>query len=64
MEGNYAMKWTAVAATGQIEGEYEQTIYGKTLMDAVKTFTIQHGELSPDGDGVAMIITQITWQPL
>lgn len=64
MEGNYAMKWTAYDAAGRIEGEFEQTIYGSNLPDAMKTFVIQHGEIGPDENGTMIVITQITWQPL
>ena len=64
MEGNYHFIWTAVAATGVIEGRYEQTIYGKSLQDAVAYFTLHHGDLSPDENGVCLVINSIVWQPL
>lgn len=64
MEGNYHFIWTAVAATGVIEGRYEQTIYGKSLQDAVAYFTYHHGNLSPDENGTCLVINSIVWQPL
>ena len=64
MEGNYYFVWYAVAATGAIEGRYEQTIYGKTLAAAIDQFTTFHGDLTPDEDGVCLVIYCIAWQPL
>lgn len=63
MEGNYHFIWTAVAATGVIEGRYEQTIYAKGLVDACDYFTYHHGKLSPDENGTCLVITGIVWQP-
>jgi hypothetical protein len=63
MEGNYLFTWNAVAATGVIEGQYEQTIHGKNLEDACDYFTYHHGELSPDKYGTCLVITGIVWQP-
>jgi hypothetical protein len=63
MEGNYRFVWDAIAATGEIEGRYEQTIYGKTLAQAVEYFESFHGPLSSDENGVGLIIWSIAWQP-
>ena len=63
MEGNYRFVWDAIAATGETEGRYEQTIYGKTLAQAVEYFESFHGPLSPDENGVCLIISSIAWQP-
>jgi fructoselysine-6-P-deglycase FrlB-like protein len=63
MEGNYHFTWKAVAATGKIEGLYEQTIYGKTFAAASAQFESFHGPLSPDENGVCIVITSIAWQP-
>lgn len=63
MEGNYHFIWTAVAATGEIEGRYEQTIYAKHLVDACDYFTYHNGSLSPDENGVCLVINSIVWQP-
>ena len=53
--------WLAFeAVTGDIEGIYEQTIYGKTLAEAVAAFTTMHGELSVDTSGIAHEITSIS----
>lgn len=64
MEGNYHFVWEAIAATGTIEGKYEQTIYGETLAAAIEQFTTFHGDLTPDEDGVCLVIYCIAWQPL
>ncbi len=64
MEGNYRFTWEAVAASGLIEGKYEQTIHAKHLADACDYFTYHHGNLSPDENGVCLVITSIAWQPL
>ena len=64
MEGNYHFIWSAVAATGEIEGRYEQTIHGKNLQDASDYFTYHHGDLSPDENGTCLVINSIVWQPL
>lgn len=64
MEGNYLFTWEAVAASGLVEGKYEQLIYAKHLVNACDYFTYNHGELSPDWNGVCIIITGISWQPL
>jgi hypothetical protein len=64
MEGNYLFTWEAVAASGLVEGKYEQLIHAKHLEDACDYFTYHHGELSPDENGVCIIITGISWQPL
>jgi hypothetical protein len=63
MEGNYHFTWAAIAPTGTIEGRYEQTIYGETLEQAMSYFESFHGSLSPDENGVCLIITGIAWQP-
>jgi hypothetical protein len=63
MEGNYHFTWDAIAATGEIEGRYEQTIYGETLAQAMSYFEGFHGPLSPDENGVCLIITGIARQP-
>jgi hypothetical protein len=63
-EANYFFAWKAVSAAGVVEGEYEQVIHGKSLADAVETFTCQHGSLAPDENGVVHVITTISWQPL
>lgn len=62
--GNFFFQWQAVAATGVIEGVYEQTIYGDNLVAAVEQFTSYHGDLAPDTEGVCHVITNITWQPV
>lgn len=59
MEGNYHFVWTAIAADGSIEGKYEQTIHGKHLADACDYFTFHHGSLSPDENGVRLVINEI-----
>ena len=64
MEGNYHFVWQAVAAAGIIEGVYEQTIYGSSFADAALTFTIQYGGLTPDENGVCLVITSISWGPV
>lgn len=63
MEGNYHFTWEARNATGEIEGVYEQCIYGETLAAACAQFESFHGPLSPNEDGVEIIITSIAWQP-
>jgi hypothetical protein len=63
MEGNYQFIWTATAATGKIEGRYEQTIYGETFAAACAQFESFHGPLSPDENGVCIVIEGIAWQP-
>jgi len=63
MEGNYNFTWTAVSAAGIIEGQYEQTLYGETLMTAISYFESFHGPLSPDENGVCLVITGIAWGP-
>jgi hypothetical protein len=63
MEGNYRFVWDAIAATGEIEGRYEQTIYGETLVAACAQFELFHGPLSPDENGVCLVISSIAWQP-
>jgi hypothetical protein len=63
MQGNYYFTWTAVAATGVCEGMYEQTIFGETLTEACEYFERHHGPLSPDENGVCLVITNIAWQP-
>jgi hypothetical protein len=64
MEGNYHFVWEAVAATGLTEGKYEQLIYAKNLVQACDYFTYNHGDLSPDENGVCLVISCIAWQPL
>jgi hypothetical protein len=64
MEGNYRFEWTAVSAAGVSEGVYEQTIYGESLTKAVEQFESFHGSIGPDEDGMCIIITCISWQPL
>jgi hypothetical protein len=63
-EGNYFFSWEAISATGIIEGQYEQTIYGVNLADAVTQFENFHGTLTPDENGVCLVITAISWSPL
>lgn len=63
MAGNYHFVWEAVAATGICEGQYSQTIYGETLAEACAYFESFHGPLSPNEDGVCLVITSIAWQP-
>jgi hypothetical protein len=63
MEGNYRFTWNVVAATGEIEGRYEQTIYGESLAAACAQCESFHGPIGPDENGVYMIITSIEWQP-
>jgi hypothetical protein len=63
MKGNYRFTFDAIAATGKIEGRYEQTIYGETLVDACAQFESFHGPLPPDENGVSLVITGIAWQP-
>jgi len=64
MEGNYHFVWKAIAIDGAIEGAYEQTIYGETLVAAIDQFTTFHGNLSPDENGVRLVIINIEWQAL
>ena len=64
MEGNYHFAWTATAATGEVEGRYEQTIYGETLAKAMEYFESFHGPLSPDENGVCLVITSVAWGPV
>lgn len=57
---NFHFVWkTYDAATGEIEGMYEQTIYGEDLTDAVSNFSAMHGELGEDSNGYAMDILSI-----
>jgi hypothetical protein len=63
MSGNYYFTWNAIAAAGNIEGIYEQSIYGKNFADACAQFESFHGPLSPDENGVCLVITGIAWQP-
>jgi hypothetical protein len=63
MEGEYHFKWQAVAGSGIIEGQYKQTIYGESLTDAVSKFEKFHGPLSPDDNGVCIVITCVSWAP-
>lgn len=62
MEGNYCFVWEARNVTGEIEGRYEQTIYGETLAAAVAQFESFHGPIGPNEDEVRIIITTIAWQ--
>jgi hypothetical protein len=64
MEGNYHFVWKAIAIDGAIEGVYEQTIYGENLAAAIEQFTTFYGNLSPDENGVCLVITCIAWQAL
>lgn len=61
-EGNYVFEWTETDATGTIEGEYSQTIYGDNLSDAIATYLIQHGEIAPDENGVKIVIKKIAFE--
>lgn len=63
MEGNYRFIWDAIAATGEIEGRFEQTIYGKSLSAASAQFESFHGPICPDENGVYIVISSIAWQP-
>lgn len=63
MEGNYYFTWEARNACGEIEGRYEQSIYGENLAAACAQFESFHGPLSPNEDDVEIIITSIAWQP-
>ncbi len=57
---NFHFVWKAFnVVTGEIEGMYEQTIYGETLAEAITTFTTMHGELSVDEYDCALEILSI-----
>ncbi len=64
MEGNYCFVWKSVAATGEVEGEYSQVIYGETAAKALEYFVQHHGGLEPDENGVCNVITCLAWSPL
>jgi len=59
----YDFKWTALSATGEIEGIYEQSIHGETLKEATEMFEDHHGTLQPDENGVMLRIDHISWSP-
>jgi hypothetical protein len=63
-EGNFHFSWKAVAATGVVEGEYEQTIYGENFKDAVDKFVSFHGDFAPNEDGVCLVLTHLHWEPV
>lgn len=57
---NFHFVWKCVyVAENEIEGMYEQTIYGETLVDAVANFTAMHGDLWEDEQGRALEILSI-----
>jgi len=60
---NYFFQWSAVAASGLLEGRYERVIHGKNLSDACDVFEKQHGRLNPDENGVCLVIDHISFQP-
>ena len=47
----------------EIQGIYEQRIYGEDLADAVKTWQIMHGDLLEDENGNVIEITPIKEVP-
>jgi hypothetical protein len=56
--------WKAVNVEhNEIQGIYEQRIYGEDLADAVKTWQIMHGGLWEDENGTAIEITSIKEVP-
>ena len=59
----YYIEWSAVAASGTVEGSYKQTIRAPNLSGALMVFETQHGSLAPDENGVCLVITTISWQP-
>ena len=61
---NFHFVWKAVNVKyNEIEGIYEQTVYGEDLTDAVKTWQTMHGDLWADEQGVALEITSIKEVP-
>jgi hypothetical protein len=57
---NYRFAWKSFdVATGETTGMFEQTIYGKTLTDAVCNFSTMHGDLWEDQNGEALEILNI-----
>jgi len=57
---NFHFVWKAVnVVTGQIEGMYEQTIFGENITYAVLNWSSMHGELGADEDGIALEILGI-----
>ena len=57
---NFHFVWKCVYVDeNEIEGMYEQTIYGETLVDATKNFVAMHGDLWEDEQGRALEILSI-----
>ena len=62
--GNFYFRWTQIiAVTGEIVGMYDQTIYGRTFLDAVLQFTSFHGNLDTDEEGISKVIMHISRAP-
>lgn len=61
---NFYFVWKAVNVEhNEIEGIYEQKIYGEDLADAVKTWQTMHGDLWEDENGNVLEITSIKEVP-
>jgi hypothetical protein len=57
---NFHFVWKAVDInTNEIEGIYEQTIYGETLAKAVEVWESFHGGVGIDDNGCEYTITEI-----
>ena len=60
---NYYFEHQAVDASGIVEATCNQVIAADNLEEAIRIFQKQHGKLSPDENGVCIVITCISWQP-
>lgn len=61
MDGDYKIRWTALSATGEIHGKFEQTIYAKDFQGAILRFVEFCGELGPDEEGDVIEINLVQW---
>lgn len=57
---NFQFSWKAFnVVTGQIEGMYNQIVFGENITQAVLNWSSMHGELCADEDGIALEILGI-----
>ena len=57
---NFQFSWKAFnVVTGQIEGMYNQIVFGENITQAVLNWSCMHGELGADEEGISLEILGI-----